>query len=137
MLHCYIATYRTYRANTRAAMIKLNLLTDPLHLANCPQFGVGFVVWRRDDNVLHSCGTLEASLLTCRISTCAPSGSAAYLPKYRPPWPAVPNINKRSATVLICKGSLLCNNITIATHTCNSTAPSLLSKQRATENGVF
>jgi hypothetical protein len=40
--------------------------------------------------------------------------------------PHVANIDNRSATVLICKCSLLCNNIAIATHTGNSTAPSLL-----------
>jgi hypothetical protein len=40
--------------------------------------------------------------------------------------PHVANIDNRSATVLICKCSLLCNNIPIATHTRNSTAPSLL-----------
>jgi hypothetical protein len=40
--------------------------------------------------------------------------------------PHVANIDNRSATVLICKCSLLCNNILIATHTRNSTAPSLL-----------
>jgi hypothetical protein len=40
--------------------------------------------------------------------------------------PHVANIDNRSATVLICKCSLLRNNIPIATHTRNSTAPSLL-----------
>jgi hypothetical protein len=40
--------------------------------------------------------------------------------------PHVANIDNRSATVLVCKCSLLCNNIPIATHTRNSTAPSLL-----------
>jgi hypothetical protein len=40
--------------------------------------------------------------------------------------PHVANIDNRSAMVLICKCSLLCNNIPIATHTRNSTAPSLL-----------
>jgi hypothetical protein len=40
--------------------------------------------------------------------------------------PHVANIDNRSATVLIYKCSLLCNNISIATHTRNSTAPSLL-----------
>jgi hypothetical protein len=30
-------------------------------------------------NLLNSCGTLEASPLTCRIFTCAPSGSTRYL----------------------------------------------------------
>jgi hypothetical protein len=44
------------------------------------------------------------------------------------PWnpPHVANIDNLSATVLIFKCSLLCNNIPIATHTRNSTAPSLL-----------
>jgi hypothetical protein len=42
-------------------------------------------------NPLNSCGTLEASPLTCQISTCAPPDSAGYLPKYRPLWPAIPN----------------------------------------------
>jgi hypothetical protein len=40
--------------------------------------------------------------------------------------PHVVNIDNRSATILICKCSLLCNNIPIATHKRNSTAPSLL-----------
>jgi hypothetical protein len=40
--------------------------------------------------------------------------------------PLVANIDNRSATVLICKCSLLSNNIPIGTHTRNSTAPSLL-----------
>jgi hypothetical protein len=40
--------------------------------------------------------------------------------------PHVENIDNRSTTVLICKCSLLCNNIPIATLTRNSTAPSLL-----------
>jgi hypothetical protein len=40
--------------------------------------------------------------------------------------PQVANIDNRSATVLICKCPLLCNNIPIATHTRNSTALSLL-----------
>jgi hypothetical protein len=55
--------------------------------------------------------------------------------------PHVVNIDDRSATVLLCKCSLLCNSIPIATHTRNSTVPSLLwyglVKQHATENGVF
>jgi hypothetical protein len=38
----------------------------------------------------------------------------------------VANIDNRSATGLIYKCSLLCNNIPIATHTRNSTVPSLL-----------
>jgi hypothetical protein len=40
--------------------------------------------------------------------------------------PHVANSDNRSATVLVCKCSLLCNKIPIATHTRNSTAPSLL-----------
>jgi hypothetical protein len=40
--------------------------------------------------------------------------------------PQVANIDDRFATVLICRCSLLCNNISIATHTHDSTAPSLL-----------
>jgi hypothetical protein len=40
--------------------------------------------------------------------------------------PQVANIDNRTATVLICKCLLLCNNIPIATHTCNSTAPFFL-----------
>jgi hypothetical protein len=40
--------------------------------------------------------------------------------------PHVTNIDNRSAKELICKWSLLCKNIFIATHTRNSTAPSLL-----------
>jgi hypothetical protein len=31
----YIATYRTYHANTRTALLELNLLTGPSRLANC------------------------------------------------------------------------------------------------------
>jgi hypothetical protein len=40
--------------------------------------------------------------------------------------PHVAKICNRFATVLICKCSFLCNNIPIAMHTRNSTAPSLL-----------
>jgi hypothetical protein len=40
--------------------------------------------------------------------------------------PHVANNDNRSARVLICKCSLLCHNIPTATHTRNSTAPSLL-----------
>jgi hypothetical protein len=50
------------------------------------------------------------------------------------------NMDNQSATVLIFKCSLLCNNIPIATHKQqyrSIVATIRLSKQRATENGVF
>jgi hypothetical protein len=55
-----------------------------------------------------------------------PAGNYVTVGAFHGILPHVANVDNQSATVLIYECSLLCNNIPIATHTRNSTAPSLL-----------